>query len=43
MLLQDGKGEPRGLINTISEENLRNPIDPIKRWQREVEEMMPGI
>lgn len=43
MLFQDGNGDVRGLVYTISEENLRNPVDPVKKWQREVEEVMPEL
>lgn len=41
MLFQDGKGEVRGLVYTISEENLRNPVDPVRRWRTEIESHMP--
>lgn len=37
MLFQDGKGEVRGLVYAISEENLRNPINTVQRWRTEIE------
>jgi len=43
MLLKDGNGEIRGMINTISEENVRNPINRTKEYQTYVEEVMPTI
>jgi hypothetical protein len=43
MLFQDGDGDVRGLVYTISEENLRHPVDPVQKWQQEVEEIMPEL
>lgn len=43
MLLQDGKGEVRGLISAISEDNMRNPVDRTQEYQRLVEQTMPEL
>lgn len=43
MLFQDGEGDVRGLVYTISEENLRHPVDPVRKWQNKVEEIMPEL
>jgi hypothetical protein len=40
MLFQDEDGEVRGLVYTISEENLRHPVEPTQKWRREVDEIM---
>lgn len=41
MLLQDGAGDIRGMIGTISEDNMRNPVDITKEYRREVERLAP--
>ena len=43
MLFQDRRGSMKGLIHTIDDENMRNPLSPLEKWKEEIAEIFPKL